>query len=56
MLAQGLWATGGRTPAATIYAAILDDIEAHSYDVFNRRAYVGRLGKLGALARAWWTM
>ncbi len=42
--------------AATIYAAILDDIEAHQYDVFSRRAHVGRLGKLGALARAWWTM
>lgn len=42
--------------AATIYAAILDDIEAHGYDVFNRRAYVGRLGKLRALAVAWWRL
>jgi len=26
MLAQGLWATGGKTPAATIYAAIIREI------------------------------
>lgn len=26
MLAQGLWTTGGKTPAATIYAAILREI------------------------------
>ena len=27
MLAKGLWTTGGRTPAATIYAAILREIQ-----------------------------
>ena len=26
MLAQGLWSTGGKTPAATIYAAIITEI------------------------------
>ena len=28
MLAKGLWQTGGKTPAATIYAAILREIQA----------------------------
>jgi HB1, ASXL, restriction endonuclease HTH domain len=27
MLAKGLWTTGGKTPAATIYAAILREIQ-----------------------------
>lgn len=41
------------TAAAYLYAAILDDIEAHDYDVFNRRARVRRPHKLLQLARAW---
>jgi 15-cis-phytoene synthase len=42
--------------AATIYAAILDDIEANDYDVFSRRAYVDTARKLGHLARTWWSI
>lgn len=40
--------------AADIYRAILEDIEAHDYDVFNRRAYVSKWGKLRRLPRLWW--
>jgi phytoene synthase len=40
--------------AADIYRAILDDIETHDYDVFNRRAYVSTWGKLRRLPRLWW--
>lgn len=39
--------------AARLYAAILDDIEAHDYDVFSRRAHVRRPRRLLELARAW---
>jgi phytoene synthase len=35
--------------AATLYHAILDDIEAHDYDVFTRRAHVDALGKVRRL-------
>jgi phytoene synthase len=40
--------------AATLYMGILDDIEAHDYDVFNRRAYVHQGAKLSALLSAYW--
>ena len=40
--------------AAGIYRAILDDIEAHDYDVFNRRAHVSTWGKLKLLPGLWW--
>jgi 15-cis-phytoene synthase len=40
--------------AADVYRAILDDIEAHDYDVFNRRAHVTTWGKLRRLPRLWW--
>lgn len=40
--------------AAGLYRAILQDIEAHDYDVFNRRAYVGTWGKLRRLPKLWW--
>jgi phytoene synthase len=40
--------------AAELYKAILDDIEAHDYDVFTRRSYVGRWGKLRLLPGIWW--
>ncbi len=40
--------------AATFYRAILDDIEAHNYDVFGRRAYVSRWGKIRRLPMIWW--
>jgi phytoene synthase len=38
--------------AAVLYRGILDDIEAHDFDVFNRRAFVSRGLKLVALLRA----
>jgi phytoene synthase len=40
--------------AAGLYRAILDDIEAHDYDVFRRRAHVGGWGKLRRLPGIWW--
>lgn len=39
--------------AAGVYRAILDDIEANDYDVFNRRAYVSKWGKLRRLPGLW---
>jgi len=38
--------------AALLYQGILDDIESHDFNVFNRRAYVGRGRKLALLLRA----
>jgi phytoene synthase len=38
--------------AAMLYQGILDDIEAHDHNVFNRRAYVSRGRKLALLLRA----
>lgn len=40
--------------AAGVYRAILDEIEAHDYDVFRRRAHVSTWGKLRLLPRLWW--
>jgi phytoene synthase len=40
--------------AAELYQAILEDIEAHDYDVFHRRAMVGSLGKIWRLPGIWW--
>jgi phytoene synthase len=40
--------------AATFYRAILDDIEAHDYDVFSRRAHVSKWGKIRRLPSIWW--
>jgi 15-cis-phytoene synthase len=40
--------------AADLYRAILDDIEAHDYDVFNRRAYIGSWAKIRRLPHIWW--
>jgi phytoene synthase len=42
------------TAAAHLYRAILEDIEAHDYDVFSRRAHVSRWGKLKRLPAIWW--
>jgi phytoene synthase len=47
---------GGRfsiAAAATFYRAILDDIEAHDYDVFSRRAHVSAWGKIRRLPAIW---
>jgi 15-cis-phytoene synthase len=40
--------------AADLYKGILDDIEAHDYNVFNRRSSVSTLGKLSRLPGIWW--
>jgi phytoene synthase len=40
--------------ASDLYRAILSDIEAHDYDVFNRRAHVNTLDKVFRLPRIWW--
>jgi phytoene synthase len=40
--------------ASDLYRAILDDIEAHDYDVFHRRAHVSAWGKLRRLPGIWW--
>ncbi len=42
------------TAAADLYRAILTDIEAHDYDVFTRRAHVGKWGKIARLPGIWW--
>lgn len=40
--------------AAELYRAILDDIEKHDYNVFNRRAHVSTVEKLARLPGIWW--
>lgn len=40
--------------ALELYRAILDDIEAHDYDVFNRRAHVSAWNKVYRLPGIWW--
>jgi phytoene synthase len=40
--------------ASKLYRAILDDIEAHDYDVFNRRAHVSAWNKVYRLPGIWW--
>lgn len=53
----GMLAPEGRLAigaAAEFYRAILDDIEAHDYDVFSRRAYVSKWGKVRRLPGLWW--
>ena len=50
-LAGGL--IGGKT-TAELYRGILGDIEAHGYQVFARRAYLTRWGKLRRLPGIWW--
>lgn len=49
--AEGRFAIGA---AATLYRAILEDIEARDYDVFRRRAHVGGWGKLRRMPGVWW--
>lgn len=53
----GLLEADGRfaiAAAAEIYGAILEDIETHDYDVFNRRAFVSTWGKIRRLPGLWW--
>jgi phytoene synthase len=40
--------------AGDLYRAILSEIEANDYDVFNCRAHVGTWDKLRRLPRIWW--
>lgn len=40
--------------ASDLYRAILDDIEAHDYDVFHHRAHVSAWGKARRLPGIWW--
>jgi 15-cis-phytoene synthase len=40
--------------AAKLYEAILTDIEAHDYNVFNRRASISKYGKIKRLPAIWW--
>jgi 15-cis-phytoene synthase len=40
--------------AGDLYRRILDDIEAHDYDVFTRRAHVGTPRKVLGLIHLWW--
>lgn len=39
--------------AAELYQAILTDIENHDYQVFNRRAHIGTIGKVRRLPGIW---
>ncbi len=43
------------TAAAELYRAILEDIETSDYDVFRRRAHVGRWSKIRRLPGIWRT-
>ena len=47
MLAQGLWQTGGKTPAATIYAAILREITTKGSASRFRKTDRGRFALAG---------
>ncbi|MCA9993425.1 MAG: squalene/phytoene synthase family protein [Ardenticatenaceae bacterium] len=40
--------------AADFYSAILNDIEAHDYDIFSRRAHVTGWGKVRRIPGIWW--
>ena len=42
MLADGLWKTGGKTPAATIHAAILREVRAKGKDARFRKSERGK--------------
>jgi phytoene synthase len=48
---SGRFAVGA---AAELYRAILEDIEAHDYDVFSRRAHLSDRKKLALLPGIWW--
>lgn len=40
--------------AGELYQAILSEIEENDYDVFNHRAYIGRIDKIRRLPGIWW--
>jgi len=40
--------------AGDLYRRILDDVEAHDYDVFTRRAHVSTPRKVRGLVHLWW--
>ncbi len=40
--------------SSDLYHAILNDIEAHDYDVFHHRAHVNAWGKIRRLPGIWW--
>ena len=40
--------------ASVFYQGILDDIENHDYDVFNRRASLGTWAKISRIPALWW--
>ena len=50
MLAKGLWQTGGKTPAATLYAAIIREIAAKGKEARFHKAERGRF-ELSATGR-----
>jgi hypothetical protein len=50
MLAKGLWKTNGRTPQATLYAAIIREIAAKGKDARFHKTGRGRF-ELSAAAR-----
>jgi hypothetical protein len=48
MLAKSLWKTGGKTPAATIYAAIIREIAQKGKDARFKKVDRGRFGAVAA--------
>jgi phytoene synthase len=42
--------------AASLYQAILEDIEVNDYNVFHRRAHIGVWGKVRRLPGIWWSV
>jgi phytoene synthase len=40
--------------AGELYQAILSEIEENDYDVFNHRAYIGKIDKIRRLPGIWW--
>ncbi|MCX5672405.1 MAG: HTH domain-containing protein [Planctomycetota bacterium] len=51
MPADGLWKTGGRTPASTIYAAILREVRAKGKDARFRKTDRGKFESTEAARR-----
>jgi phytoene synthase len=51
MLASGRWAV---MTALQVYHAILDDVRAHNYDVFTRRAGASAARKIGLALKSYW--